>query len=261
MPEEKPVRGKFASLFKKLTEHLEAARIQGFVWNKTTYTNKKDNEEVEIVEINFTEKDYLILAQRYKELPRGGNGGTGDVPYEIDGYLTEIDTGVIDANYMNSRFEKYLRNLKQENISPEELESTKQELHKSFATLSQEEQKYAKSFLLDIESGAATMEEGKTFKDYVNEYMSNAKNDRIHKMAIALGLDEAKLRGLMDAGLNESNLNSYGRFNDLKQSINIDIAKEFFKKAEGKELSPLMINVKANELLKHFILDGGFDIE
>lgn len=261
LPEEKPVRGKFASLFKKLTEHLEAARIQGFVWNKTTYTNKKDNGKIEIVEINFTEKDYLILAQRYKELPRGGNGGAGDVPYEIDGYLTEIDTGVIDANYMNSRFEKYLRNLKQENISPEELESTKQELHKSFATLSQEEQKYAKSFLLDIESGAATMEEGKTFKDYVNEYMSNAKNDRIHKMATALGLDESKLRGMMDAGLNESNLNSYGRFNDLKQSINIDIAKEFFKKSEGKELSPLMINVKANELLKRFILDGGFDIE
>ena len=261
LPEEKPVRGKFASLFKKLTEHLEAARIQGFVWNKTTYTSKKDNGEVETVEINFTEKDYLILAQRYKELPRGGNGGSGDVPYEIDGYLTEIDTGVIDANYMNSRFEKYLRNLKQENISPEELESTKQELHKSFATLSQEEQKYAKSFLLDIESGTVTMAEGKTFKDYVNEYMSNAKNDRIHKMAIALGLDESKLRGMMDAGLNESNLNAFGRFNDLKQSINIDIAKEFFKKTEGKELSPLMINVKAHELLKRFILNGGFDIE
>ena len=54
---------------------------------------------------------------------------------------------------------------------------------------------------------------------------------------------------------------SFGRINDLKQSINNDKAKEFIKKSEGKEISPLMINVKANELLKRFILDGGFDIE
>ena len=40
----------------------------------------------------------------------GGSGaGTApDVPYDIDGYLTEINTGKIDADYMNSKFEKYL---------------------------------------------------------------------------------------------------------------------------------------------------------
>ena len=38
---------------------------------------------------------YLILALRYKEL-FGGDGGGGvipDIPFEIDGYLTQIDTG------------------------------------------------------------------------------------------------------------------------------------------------------------------------
>ena len=261
MPNDKPVRGKFASLFKKLTEHLEAARIQGFEWSKTSYSQTTDDGSIELTDIDFNENQYLILAQRYKELPRNSGGSAGDVPYEIDGYLTEIDTGVIDSNYMNSRFEKYLRNLNQENITPEELEATKQELHKSFATLSQEEQKYAKSFLLDIESGTVLMQEGKTFKDYVNEYMFNAKNDRIHKMATALGVDENKLRGMMDAGLNEANINSFGRFSDLKQSMNTDVAKEYFKNTIGVELSPLMVNVKAEEMLKKFILDGGYDIE
>ena len=38
------------------------------------------------------------------------DGGAGDdVPFEIDGYLTEIDTGRIDSDYMNSRFEKFLK--------------------------------------------------------------------------------------------------------------------------------------------------------
>ena len=242
---------------------MEAARIQGFIWKQKIYTNKKDDGKTEKVELTFNEKDYLILAQRYKELPRSkkGGGGDDDIPYEIDGYLTEIDTGLIDANYMDSRFQKYLRNLKQENITPEELEATKQELHKSFATLSQEEQKYAKSFLLDIESGTVELVEGKSFRDYVNEYISNAKNDRIHKISTAFGLDENKLRGMMDAGLNASNINSYGKFKDLKQTINIDKAKEFFKKTEGKELSKLMVNVKVDELLKKFIIDGGFDID
>lgn len=41
------------------------------------------------------ENTYLILALRYKELfNTGGSGGGGDVPFEIEGYLTEIDTGI-----------------------------------------------------------------------------------------------------------------------------------------------------------------------
>lgn len=46
-----------------------------------------------------------------------------------------------------------------------------------------------------------------------------------------------------------------------KQSMNTDVAKEYFKNTIGVELSPLMVNVKAEEMLKKFILDGGYDIE
>ena len=41
--------------------------------------------------------------------PSDGAGGTEDVPYDIDGYLIAIDTEKIDVDYMNSRFEKYLK--------------------------------------------------------------------------------------------------------------------------------------------------------
>lgn len=68
------------------------------------------------------------------------------MPYEIDSYLTEINTGVIDANYMNSRFKKYIKALQ----DGAETAAVLDELHKSFATLTQEEQKYANIFLHDV---------------------------------------------------------------------------------------------------------------
>lgn len=35
------------------------------------------------------------------------------MPFDIDGYITEIDTGKIDADFMNSRFDKFLKILEQ----------------------------------------------------------------------------------------------------------------------------------------------------
>jgi type I restriction enzyme R subunit len=39
-------------------------------------------------------KTHLILISRYKELYSGSSGGgaVSEVPYEIEGHLTEIDT-------------------------------------------------------------------------------------------------------------------------------------------------------------------------
>ena len=54
---------------------------------------------------------------------------------------------------MNSRFEKYLKILHAEGADAEELRKAEEELHKTFATLSQEEQKFANIFLHDIQSG------------------------------------------------------------------------------------------------------------
>ena len=54
---------------------------------------------------------------------------------------------------MNSRFDKYIKLLRTEGASSEEIERAMNELHRTFATLSQEEQKYASIFLHDIERG------------------------------------------------------------------------------------------------------------
>jgi len=263
LPDDLSERGRFASLFKKFNLYLEAARLQGFKWKKLTYAFDTDDEnKKETITLTLDKHTYLILALRYKELFSGTGGGGGglDVPYEVEGYLTEINTEKIDADYMNTRFEKYLRSLHDTNINQEELQKTLDELHKTFASLTQEEQKFAGIFLRDVQRGDATIIEGKSFKDYVIEYLSNAKSDQIHKISEALGLDESKLRVMINSGITETNLNEFGRFDELKATIDKTKAKKFIEKRESIELPQRKVNMKAQALLKQFILEGGFEI-
>lgn len=259
LPSDVSVCRKFAKDFKELNSYLEAAKIQGFKWEVTSYT---DDNTGEYIEMAFDEKTYLVLVLRYKELSGGGGGGTGeDVPYDLVGYITEIDTGLIDADYMNSRFEKYLKLLNLEGASAEAVEQAETELHKTFATLSQEEQKYANIFLHDIQRGDVAISEGKTLRDYITEYLSKAKDDQIHRVAVALGVDEVKLRTIMSLRLNSTNINEFGRYDDLKKTVNKAKAKEYFEKIEGTKIIPPKVNVKVDNLLREFILGGGFEIE
>ena len=259
LPSDISVCRKFAKDFKELNSYLEAAKIQGFKWEVTSYTDDNTGENIEMA---FDEKTYLVLVLRYKELSGGGGGGTGDdVPYDLVGYITEIDTGLIDADYMNSRFEKYLKLLNLEGASAEAVEQAETELHKTFATLSQEEQKYANIFLHDIQRGDVAITEGKTLRDYITEYLSKAKDDQIHRVAVALGVDEVKLRNIMSLQLNSTNINEFGRYDDFKKTVNKAKAKEYFEKIEGTKIIPPKVNVKVDNLLREFILGGGFEIE
>ena len=253
-PADMAVRGKFAKLFRELNEYLEAAKVQGFTWSKPEYHSSS-------VAMALDERVYLILAQRYKELfTKTDITILPDIPYEIDSHLTEIDTSRIDAEYMNSRFKKYLKELGQNDIDPDELQATLDDLHKSFAALTQEEQKFANIFLHDIQNGAVQVESGKSFRDYITEYMIRAKNDQIHRVAVALGLDEEKLRRLMDAHVSESTLNEYGRYDDLISTVDKAKARAYFESVEGIRLTPPKVLIKTDKLLRSFILNGGMDI-
>lgn len=262
LPDDLSERGKFAKIFKDFNSYLEAAKIQGFNWNKIQYEFGRGPSKV-IIEMDFNENDYLILALRYKELfnSSGGGGGSSEVPFEIDGYLTEIDTDKIDSDYMNSRFDKFIKELRNGTIDPVELQNTLDDLYKSFATLTQEEQKYANLFIRDVQSGIAKLESGKTFRDYITEYEFNAKNDQIKKITTIFGLDEIKIRALMTSGVTEANINEFGRFDDLKNTVDKNKAKEYFEKLDGNPIPAFKIKIKLQTLLQRFIIEGGFEIE
>ena len=263
-PAEISERKKFADLFRQFNDYLEAAKVQGFTWKQLEYSVvDADTGEVHDITMALDETTYLVLVKRYKELfgPGPGQGGD-DVPYDIDGYLTTIDTDKIDSDYMNSRFEKYLKLLHTEGTGAEELQKAEDELHKTFATLSQEEQKFANIFLHDIQSGDVVVIAGKTFKEYVLEYVSRAKDDQIHRLAVhALGLNEPMLRNLMAQHVTEDNINEFGRFDALKATVDKVKAKAYFEALTGLKLPIPKVNIRVDNLLRDFILKGGYDIE
>ncbi|GAB6095100.1 HsdR family type I site-specific deoxyribonuclease [Desulfatiferula olefinivorans] len=262
LPDDLTERGEFAKLFRVFNTILEAAKIQGFTWDTLTYPFEKDLKK-SMVALHFTHDHYLTLALRYKELASGGDGdggGGSSIPYEIDGHLTEIDTDKIDADYMNSRFEKYLKTL-QNGDDAETINATLAELHRSFATLTQEEQKMADIFLHDIQRGDVTIDSARPFKEYVTEYQLKAKKREIDAVAHLFGLDKTKLSALMNTNITEANINEYGRFDELKATVDKAKAKAYFEALEGQNLQPVKVNIKTSNLLKDFIIQGGFEIE
>ena len=266
IPADMAERKKFADLFQSFNENLEAAKVQGFEWDKPIVIINEDTDEKTELHADFDERTFKVLALRYKELftpnPDGSeNDPDDDVPYAVNSYLTTIDTADIDTDYMNSRFEKYLKIFYQEGAEAEAIHQAETELHKTFATLSQEEQKYANIFLHDIQSGAVVPQPGKTLREYIAEYIAQKQNDQIHKVAEVFGLDEKKLRAFMRANITEANINEFGRFDDLKATVDKAKAKAYFEAIEGTKLIPPKVPVKYDKLLREFIVSGGFDLK
>ena len=261
LPENTESRRQFVSLFNDFNKYLEAARIQGYKFDSDEKETLKVKEESENHELNETisGEEFKALTQRYKEVSNSKELKEREAPYDIKGYITEIDPIKVNYDYIDSKFKKYVKDLNQENISEEELNKNLYELHKSFATLTQDEQKYANIFLHDIQSGNVEIAKGKNFMDYVTEYQRNAENDIIKQISQGLGLDEKKLRNLVNSNVDDGNINEFGRFDDLKRTIDINKAKEYFEKIEKKEIQIFEVNLKIDKLLRKFIIEGSLE--
>lgn len=103
----------FAQDFVQMTRLIEAAKFQGFEWEQSEYFFKHENS-VTTVKMEFDEQTYQILVIRYKELfnnPPGPRTPDRDFDYPENVFITEISTGKIDAEYINSKFEKFIKQL------------------------------------------------------------------------------------------------------------------------------------------------------
>lgn len=252
LPEDIAIRTRFAQKFNEFSSILEMIKVQGFSWKKAKYGN---------VTVLIDEEQFLVLLQRYKELfahaPTTQSGE--EPPYDLDPHITELSTGKIDADYINSRFDKYLK-VKLDGQSMQKIEDALQELYKSFALLPEEEQKYAKVFIDEVKLGNVVPEKDKTFRDYIVEYMRAVKNDQIHKFAEAFGIDEDKLRYLVELHVTEDNINEFDRLGKLKATADTQKVKAYFEKVTGEALSIFKAKSKFDILLRNFILAGGFEL-
>lgn len=253
LPDDLAARAVFAKQFNRFSAILEAAKIQGFTWDKSVY--EFDTDPKQSIALAITKLQYLTLLQRYKELGAGGGGAGESIPFDIDSHITEIDTGKIDADYMNSRFAKYLKELQSGDGASKE--ATLAELHRSFTSLSQEDQKLAEIFLHDIQRGDVQIDPARTFRDYLTDYKTAAKDKEVAAIVSALGVHEAKLIALMSTHLTEANLNEYGRFDDLRGTVDQEKAKAYFDGLEGVSLPIFKVKIKAAKLLSDFLLRGG----
>lgn len=284
LPNNDESKRKYVKLYNEFNKYLCAARIQGYVPN-----NEQNNDNVPKIdklfdsELSYEEKNDIseenyekilslkspitqdtldALKQRYIDISKiHDNNNENEIPYDIDGSLIEIDDGKIDSDYINSKFTKFLKALKYNECSDEELEKALNSLHKSFASLSQEQQKYANMIIHDIESGDLIIEDNKSFMDYITQYATNDENDQIRKLAQAFDLDENKLRNMMTLPISAKNLNEYGRFDDLLNSVNYDIARKSLEEIYGRTIEVWEAHIEVQKILRDFILQGGFNLK
>lgn len=257
LPEEKSERQMFAKEFHALSMHLQAALLQEFKWENPT---KVDGVSCRV---DLDERTYNILLTRYKELFQGSGGGGGDdddePPYDLDTHITELSSEKVNAEYMNSRFVKYVRTLQGNNPS-KEVQASLDDLHNSFAYLTKDEQKIAEIVLDDFQNGTLILEEGKTLLDYINEYSKRAKDEDILRFATAIGVDEDKLRELYLLASSGENINDFGRLDKLEETLKLDQAQKFIELIEHKKVSRRVVRRESDIIIRKFITDGGFDV-
>jgi type I restriction enzyme R subunit len=257
LPDSDAACARFAKLFKQLSDLIEAAKVQGFTWEKPTYEFHHDDGGKTEVAMAVDLQTYLVLALRYKELfERESGDGSDDVPFDIDGYLTEIDTGRIDTDYMNENFAKWLKKIDE----GEEAKAALELLHSSFASLTQEQQAAAELVIHAAQRGELEVVPGKTLMDYINDFQKRGKDSQVNALVSAIGVDEQKLRDLIARHVTEDNINEYGRFDALKETVDLGKARDYFAGKEGKPIPPFKVSMRLDRLLREFVIQGGFDI-
>ncbi len=247
-------QGEFAKNFNQLYRDLQAAQVQGFSWDNDTYHFESLPEPISVA---LSEDVFTTLLTRYKEIgktDKGSNPDTGDVPFDIDVHITHIDTDRIDADYLNSKFVKYLKAL-QEGVQPEVLDALLEELHNSFARLSKDDQRYANRWLHDLQAGDLVPEPGKTVHDYINDYRITERDRQLDRLHERLGVEPALLRKILDAKVSAATINEYGRFDELTTSIDINVAAKYFTQVMGKPVSKFKVRAMVDKLLRSYIID------
>ena len=97
-------------------------------------------------------------------------------------------------------------------------------------------------------------------KQIVNRYKSYSEFD-IDSEDLGMKNNLKKIKKVVrdlerNKALKEKNIDEFGRFDRLKQSVNLDLAKEYFEKQEGIELNKIQVNIRVDKFLRDFILNS-----
>lgn len=255
LPQAEASKKKFAKEFCEMTKRIEASKMQGFVWEKLEYEFPHTSGWT-TVKLELDEQTYKILLQRYRELftSTGGSGGEEDV-YQLESYITETGAGTIDAEYINDKFIKFVKNLYTTGPGSELVKTAERELHNAFASLSQRDQRTAQRILHDIESGDLCLSKDKTIYDYILDYQKRECDQQVYTLAEVTGLNTNKLKDLIGKDTTSENINEHGRFDELIKTLDRGMSVDFLKKVTGQDVPKRFIITNMSSIIRRFILD------
>lgn len=255
LPQAEASKKKFAKEFCEMTKKLEAAKMQGFLWEKAEYEFQHSNGWVKLKMV-LDEQTYKILLARYRELftrPRGG--GSDDDVYQLEAYITETGAGTIDAEYINAKFIKFVKNLYTSGPGSEHVKVAQAELHNAFASLNQRDQRTAQRILHDIESGDLRLSPGKTIYDYILDYQKRECDQQVLTISEATGLNITKFKELISNDTTEQNINEQGRFDELIRTLDKAKAADFLERITGQAVPKRFVITNMSSIVRRFILN------
>ena len=65
----------------------------------------------------------------------------------------------------------------------------------------------------------------------------------------------------MNLNINKNNINEFGRFTKLKESVNNIKARSYLEETLETKLKPHEVSLKVDNILRDFIYENGFGIE
>ena len=68
-------------------------------------------------------------------------------------------------------------------------------------------------------------------------------------------MNEEDLRALIESRPTEANINEYGRFDKIKESLDKEKVRAFCEKKQGRKLMPYEISIESDRLLRKIVLE------
>ena len=66
---------------------------------------------------------------------------------------------------------------------------------------------------------------------------------------------------MLNKKIDEKNINEFGRFDSLVNTVDKKKAKAYFEAIDGKPLKMFRVNGYVQKYLSQFIISGGFEVE
>ena len=247
---------KFILDFNKLSQTIEAAKIQGFRWNKHSYEFDHDDGSKATIELELDEVTFETLRQRYKELFSNVTRDPSDAvpPYDIDPSLISTNAERINFEYMESNFKKYVKEIQIYGQDGKTAQNMLNTLRQSFASLSQDDQKLANLIINDIQRGDLQITSDDSLTDLINKYRTSKRDKAIHNFCEKWFLSEDKFRDFYSHYSGLSRINEYGNLDKLIQTVDKAKLAERLSNERGRKVALFVASREVSQAIIDFVI-------